>query len=479
MGGNLGTGGTAGTGAVVGTGGIASTGTPDAAVVWVAAPVVSSPGDCEILTTTDSATLQFTVWSLANIDQFTFNIREASGCGVEPTGLSVTDYPKHSSVATPKTYTLVSLSPGKWYKYSVETTATAAGYHSNNVERWFKTATAVSDAGPDMASGGTGGNGGTGGTVGAAGATGSATPPSCLGLAATCGPSGNEYCCTSLLVPGGTFYRNYDGVSFTDMRFPATVSDFFLDKYEITVGRFRQFVNSGKGTQANPPSSGDGAHPLITGSGWDTAWNANLPSNTQALLAAMPYSSTLQTWTETIGESESRPINYIGWYLASAFCSWDGGRLPTDAEWNYAAAGGSEQRVYPWSSPPTSMTIDPSYASYYVDNACMGDGVADCKVSDNIVVGSKPVGNGKWGQSDLSGNVAEWTFDWYLFDYIMPCIDCARIADAGFGRVLRGGHLGLSSLEIRAVHREGLNPLYRSGRYSSDIIGARCARSAP
>ena len=69
--------------------------------------------------------------------------------------------------------------------------------------------------------------------------------PSCAGLAPTCGPAGNESCCTSLLVPGGTFYRTYGGVTFNDKSFPATVSDFALDKCEITVGRFRAFVNAG------------------------------------------------------------------------------------------------------------------------------------------------------------------------------------------------------------------------------------------
>ena len=67
--------------------------------------------------------------------------------------------------------------------------------------------------------------------AGAAGTSGA----SCSGLAAICGPSGNEDCCTSLLVPGGTFYRSYDGVVSTDMSYPATVADFYLDKYEITV----------------------------------------------------------------------------------------------------------------------------------------------------------------------------------------------------------------------------------------------------
>jgi hypothetical protein len=109
--------------------------------------------------------------------------------------------------------------------------------------------TTGADAPPDVPVGGSGGMGGTPATGGT----------SCSGLAATCGPSGNDDCCTSLLVPGGTFYRSYDGVDFTDKSYPATVADFYLDKYEITVGRFRAFVNAGMGTQASPPASGAGA----------------------------------------------------------------------------------------------------------------------------------------------------------------------------------------------------------------------------
>jgi formylglycine-generating enzyme required for sulfatase activity len=176
-------------------------------------------------------------------------------------------------------------------------------------------------------------------------------------LAATCGPLGNDDCCKSLLVPGGTFYRSYDGVEHLDKNYPATVSDFYLDKYEIMVGRLRTFVNAGMGTQKSAPADGAGAHPGMAGSGWRVAWNSNLRANTDALKAALKCEASYQTWTDAPGSNENKAVICLDWYTAFAFCVWDGGRLATEAEWNYAASGGSEQRYYPWSIPPTSKTV--------------------------------------------------------------------------------------------------------------------------
>jgi formylglycine-generating enzyme required for sulfatase activity len=285
-----------------------------------------------------------------------------------------------------------------------------------------------------------------------------------VGLTATCGPS-SESCCKSLLVPGGTYYRSYNGVDFTDRSYPATVADFYLDKYEITVGRFRQFVNAGMGTQANPPAAGAAANPLIAGSGWDSTWKTNLSANTAGLEAAVKCGAGYQTWTDTAGSNESQPMNCLDWYTAFAFCAWDGGRLATEAEWNYAAAGGSEQRYYPWSSPATSTTIDDSYAVY-----CGGS----CSGTQNV--GSKsPKGDGKWGQSDLAGNVFEWTLDWYD-TYQMPCNNCADITDtsASYRVMIRGGSFDNVASDLRSAYRDYYDP--ENHVYG---IGARCARTSP
>ena len=312
----------------------------------------------------------------------------------------------------------------------------------------------TSAGGTTTAGGGTNGKGGTWG----------GTAPSCSGLAATCGPLGNESCCTSLLVPGGTFYRSYNGVDFTNANYPATVNDFYLDKYEITVGRFRVFVNEGMGTQKSPPAAGAGANLAITGSGWDSTWNTKLAADPNSLTTALKCSAASQTWTDTAGSYEIKPINCLDWYTAFAFCAWDGGRLATEAEWNYTASGGIEQRYYPWSSPPTSTTIDYSYA-VYCGGSCAG----------TQTVGSKsPKGDGKWGQADLAGNVWEWTLDWYASSFPIPCDNCADLTSFS-GRVLRGGGFANSALGLRSANR---SYDYAPNSGNSGNVGSRCARTS-
>ncbi|HRC55345.1 MAG TPA: hypothetical protein PKU97_05435, partial [Kofleriaceae bacterium] len=94
------------------------------------------------------------------------------------------------------------------------------------------------------------------------------------------------------------YYRSYDKAgdgSSGNTSYPATVSTFRLDKYEVTVGRFRAFVNANKGTQASPPGNGAGAHAAIAGSGWNTSWNTSLPANQAALMTAVKCSASYST----------------------------------------------------------------------------------------------------------------------------------------------------------------------------------------
>lgn len=292
---------------------------------------------------------------------------------------------------------------------------------------------------------------------------------SCGSLANTCGANADESCCSSPALPAGTYYRGYELGGSGSMIFPAAIRAFRVDKFEVTVGRFRAFVAAGLGTRANPPAEGAGAHANLPGSGWSSSWNASLALDTAALTAALRCDAALATWTASASANENRPMNCLTWYEAMAFCAWDGGTLATEAEWNYAAAGGSEQRAYPWSSAAAPLQIDAQRASYN-DGTCSGDGRAGCAVTDLVLVGTKPLGDGRWGHADLAGNVMEWTLDWTAA-YQTPCDNCANLS-ATTTRTLRGGFFNASAAELRSGLRGGVPPSVRNPGY-----GARCARA--
>jgi formylglycine-generating enzyme required for sulfatase activity len=292
-------------------------------------------------------------------------------------------------------------------------------------------------------------------------------PPSCNALAVNCGLNDNESCCTSLRSVGGSFNRD------NSTSYPARVADFLLDKYEITVGRFRKFVAA---YPASKPRAGAGAHPLINGSGWNTAWDSALPADQASLMTRLRCApSSSATWTDTAGGGETRPVNCLSWYLAFAFCAWDGGRLPTELEWNYAAAGGGEQRLYPWGgSPPSLANTDLAIwnCRYSTSDPTCPTTAYCCTGTMNIAsVGSAVAGNGRWGHADLAGNLSEWVLDWYEA-YPNSCTNCATLA-GGSSRSVRGGAF-VSNGEsfIRTSARSNSDP---TNLHSNN--GARCARA--
>jgi sulfatase modifying factor 1 len=347
---------------------------------------------------------------------------------------------------------------------------------------------------------GTGGSamaGGTSGTGGVAGATGgsstnaggsgsggsSPTPPSCqsegLGLS-DCGPS-HESCCTTPKVAGGTFYRTYtnDGSGATGKADPATISDFRLDKYLVTVGRFRQFVAAWNSGSGYTPPAGSGKHTHLNAgkgladsgepggfeTGWLTSDNDYITPTNQNLITC---NDQFTTWTMTAGSQENLPMNCVNWYEAYAFCIWDGGFMPSETEFEYASAGGSQQREYPWGSTDPGTTN-----KYAIWNCNYGSDPGNCTDQTNIApVGAATLGAGLWGQLDLVGNLLEWNLD-YSVPYVNPCMDCAYVA-GGSGRVIRGGYFQSSEVS-------NLDSSYRNeGIYATDrrdAAGFRCARS--
>jgi formylglycine-generating enzyme required for sulfatase activity len=291
--------------------------------------------------------------------------------------------------------------------------------------------------------------------------------PSCIGLA----PCRGESCCTAIDVPAGTFPQgrsttagasdNFAGGNATELpEHPSTVSTFALDKYEVTVGRIRKFVDAYVSNTTTVPANGAGANPAIAGTGWQSAWNANLPA-TQAALRSQFTSATCTapTWTDAPGANENKAINCTDWYVSFAFCIWDGGRLATESEWEYAAAGGSDNRLYPWGATAPDCT----YANF--------GGCAGLMVDE---VGARSNGDAKWGHADMAGNVMEWTLDWFAAYSASSTTNYADIVPSS-GRIVRGSYWGLTAAELRAAARgSGLDP-----RAGGGAIGMRCARSAP
>jgi formylglycine-generating enzyme len=302
---------------------------------------------------------------------------------------------------------------------------------------------------------------------------------SCLGDAegiATCGARG-ENCCASPAVPGTTYFRTYtnDGGGPSSEADPASISGFRLDSYLVTVGRFRRFVAAAAAGWTPSPGSGKHLH-LNDGRGladssapgYEPGWSAgdtiNLPTTIAAWSARLDCDPSFATWTDEAGANETLPMNCIDWYEAYAFCIWDGGFLPSEAEWEAAAAGGTEQRAYPWgASGPTGDL-------YLISNCDYPAGATGCLGAANIApVGTTVLGAGRWGQLDLAGELAEWTLDYYA-PYVDPCTDCVFLTDYSY-RVVRGGSFGTDTEEVSPWARDGDLPESRNAFY-----GARCAR---
>jgi formylglycine-generating enzyme required for sulfatase activity len=273
-------------------------------------------------------------------------------------------------------------------------------------------------------------------------------------------------CSDGSVVPGGTFIAgsaNDVGNDDEHPRHATTVATFALDTYEVTVGRFRKFLSAYTGVG---PADGAGAHPLVPGSGWQSAWNAFLPLSLDDFMFAL--SECGGTWTNAVGSSEARPLSCVTWYEAFAFCIWDDKRLPTEAEWEYAAAGGDDQRTYPWGNDPPTVDL----AVF----GCLFDGRPSCSIDTDLpVVGSVVAGAGRWGHVDLAGSVWEWTLDVKRPYTAAPCDNCASLTSAdGFdNRVFRGGDFKFDDpASLRATTRTAFNPAY-----PQETIGFRCART--
>ncbi len=200
---------------------------------------------------------------------------------------------------------------------------------------------------------------------------------------------------------------------------------FYIDKYEVTQGEYDKCVAAGK-CEANEKYDG------FTGS--------------------------------------KQPVVGVAWEDAKTYCEWAGKRLPTEAEWEKAARG-TDGRMYPWGNE-----FDGTKANF-CDKNCENDWALkdqDDGYAKTAPVGSYPEGASPYGALDMTGNVWEWTADWYDYDedyYRNSPAKNPKGPDTGTYRVLRGGGWRADPGALRVPHRSYLRPVYR---YYD--IGFRCSR---
>lgn len=287
-------------------------------------------------------------------------------------------------------------------------------------------------------------------------------------------PDLREVGCGLVEVGGGTFTMGVaDALSAVDGS-PAqpriTVGPYALDTHEVTLARFRRFWAVAKGLPMvrTVPYPG-GAVTLAEG--------VQEPDPTTQESAC--------NWTLSPGARELHPINCINWYTAQAFCVWDGGRLPTDAEWEFAARGREvgglvAGRTYPWGNEDPLPTCD---RARWNQSACPNEDGARTRRVGSYASSPDLPGARIW---DLSGNIYEWTAD-NLVPYDGPdrrgcwgALPGGRVnpvcnVEERGARTIRGGSWFFTTLGVmRSASRFGAAmggslPLYG--------IGLRCART--
>ncbi len=229
-----------------------------------------------------------------------------------------------------------------------------------------------------------------------------------------------------------------------------TVGPFAMDAYEVTVARFRIYWDSGHPAPSAPIAYRAGM----------IAWAGSVvePTATGCSVGA--------NWGVT--GREGHPIQCVDSWTALAFCAWDGGRLPTESEWEYAARaqGGGAIRTYPWGEAADSRMCDRAQWAH-----CAGDDGAITRR-----VGSFAATNGMY---DLAGNVWEWTADnWVARHDDARCnrtgaTDPLCNTTADDRRVIRGGSWqNDDGRDMLSATRDSILPVSRT-----NYVGFRCART--
>lgn len=228
-----------------------------------------------------------------------------------------------------------------------------------------------------------------------------------------------------VLIPSGEFWMGSpDGEGEKDEypRHQVSLDAFYMDKFEVTVSRYAEFVGS---TNRSQPEYWDQV---------DSRKHGNLP---------------------VVG---------VNWQDAGAYCGWAGKRLPTEAEWEKAARG-TDGRTYPWGDEPPTGRL-----------ANFGKGFMAHAYDERLApVESYEAGKSPYGLHHMAGNVWEWVADWYGENYYKnsPARN-PKGPSSGELRVLRGGSWTNGPVNVRSATRYRYTPTSRIAN-----IGFRCAQDRP
>ncbi len=255
-------------------------------------------------------------------------------------------------------------------------------------------------------------------------------------------------------VQGGTFQMgSNDGEDDEKPVHPVTVGNFYMGKYEVTVAQFRNFVD--ETSYRTDAETGDGSY-LWNGSKWEKRIGVNWKCDAEG--------------NQRPQSEYNHPVIHVSWNDANAYCNWLSRktgktyRLPTEAEWEYAAGNGSRHTKYSWGNEDPNGknegNVADESAKRKFSNVTIWNGY------DDGYVLTAPVGSfnpNDFGLYDMTGNVWEWCNDWYGKDYYKDSLSYnPKGLSDGSGRVYRGGSWGGNPQYCRVAHRSSDGPGDRS-----------------